>query len=117
MKFKLLIVMTQDELTDKAIEAARAKGATGSTVITAARGQGLTPQKTFMGLTLGGQRDVALFLVEEHHSRDILEAIVDACGFEDEPGTGIALQIDIEDAIGLTTQMESIKQDISKEDL
>lgn len=117
MKFKLLIVMTQDELTDKAIETARSGGATGCTVITGARGQGLNPQKTFLGLTLGGQRDVALFLVEAHHSRDILEAIVAACGFEEKPGTGIALQIDIEDAIGLKAQMQSIMQDISKEDL
>ena len=117
MKFKLLIVMTQDELTDKAIETARSKGATGCTVITGARGQGLNPQQTFLGLTLGGQRDVALFLVEKHHSREVLEAIVAACGFEEKPGTGIAIQIDIEDAVGLKAQMQSIMQDISNEEL
>ena len=117
MKFKLLTVITQDELTDKAIDTARSKGATGCTVITGARGQGLHPQKSFMGLTLGGQRDVALFLVEAHHSREIMESIVRECGFEEKPGTGIAFQIDIEDAIGLKTQMQSIMQEISKEDL
>ena len=117
MKFKLLIVMTQDELTDKAIEAARSKGATGCTVITGARGEGLTPQKTFLGLTLAGQRDVVLFLVEEHISRSILEAIAEACGFEEQPGAGVTLQIDIEDAIGMQGQIQSIMQDISKEDL
>lgn len=117
MKFKLIIVMTQDELTDKAIEAARAKGATGCTVITGARGEGLTPQKTFLGLTVGGQRDMLLFLVEAHHSRQILEAAAEACGFEEKPGTGVAFQIDIEDAIGMKAQMQSIKQEISKEDL
>lgn len=117
MKFKLVIVMTQDELTDKAIEAARSKGATGCTVITGARGEGLTPQKTFLGLTLAGQRDIALFLVEEHHSREVLEAIAVACGFEEKPGAGVTFQIDIEDAIGLKGQMQSIMQEISKEDL
>lgn len=117
MKFKLLIVMTQDELTDTAIEAARAKGATGCTVITSARGEGLTPQKTFFGLTVAGQRDMILFLVEEHHSRMILEAIAAACRFEEDPGTGVAFQLDIEDAIGLSGQIQSIMQDISKEDL
>lgn len=117
MKFKLVIVMTQDELTDKAIEAARSKGATGCTVITGARGEGLTPQKTFLGLDLAGQRDVALFLVEAHNSRGILEAIAAACGFEEKPGAGVAFQIDIEDAIGLKGQIQSIMQEISKEDL
>lgn len=117
MKFKLIIVMTQDELTDTAIEAAREKGATGCTVITSARGEGLHPTKTFFGLTVGGQRDVLLFLVEEHQSRMILETIGHACRFEEDHGAGVAFQIDIEDAIGLSGQIASIQQEISKEDL
>ena len=117
MKFKLIIVMTQDDLTDKAIEAARAKGAKGSTVINSARGEGLKPKKTFMGLNLTGQRDMVLFLVEEHHSREILEHIAEACGYENEHGAGVAFMIDIEDAVGLAAQIRSISEDISKEDL
>lgn len=117
MKFKLIIVMTQDELADRAIETAREHGATGCTVITSARGEGLNPAQTFLGLTVEGQRDMIMFLVEDHHSREIMEAIGEACKFETEPGTGVAFQIDIEDAIGLSGQIQSIKQDISKEDL
>ena len=117
MKFKLLIVLTQDELTDTAIETARSKGATGSTVITSARGEGLKPTKTFLGLNVTGQRDMIMFLVEEHHCRMILEAIGEACGFETDPGSGVAFQIDIEDAIGLSSQIGAIKQEIAKEDL
>ena len=117
MKFKLIIVMTEDELTDKAIEMARAHGATGCTVITSARGEGLTPVQTFLGLTVSGQRDIILFMVEEHHSREILEAIATACEFENKPGTGVAFQVDIEDAIGLHQQIAAIQEDISEEDL
>ena len=117
MKFKLLIVMGEDELTDTAIETARANGATGCTVITSARGEGLIPERTFLGLTVAGQRDIILFLVEEHRSRQILEAIGNACGFDTKPGTGVAFQIDIEDAIGLRGQIESIEQAIQEEDL
>lgn len=117
MKFKLIIVMAQDKLTDKAIEAAREHGATGCTVITSARGEGLNPAHTFFGLTVVGQRDMIMFLVEEHHSREIMEAISTACEFETKPGTGVAFILDIEDAIGLGGQIQSIKQDISREDL
>ena len=117
MKFKLIVVMTEDELTDKAIETARAHGATGCTVITSARGEGLKPAQTFLGLTVAGQRDIILFLVEEHHSREILEAIGTACRFDIDPGTGVAFQVDIEDAIGLHGQIASIQQDISEEEL
>ncbi len=117
MKFKLIVVMSQDELTEKAIETARSHGATGCTVVTNARGEGLNPPSTFFGLTVAGQRDIILLLVEEHQSRHILEAIGDACGFEAKPGTGVAFQVDIEDAIGLSGQIESIEKDISAEDL
>ncbi len=117
MKFKLVVVMAEDTLTDKAIEIARDHGATGCTVITSARGEGLNPTHTFLGLTVADQRDMILFLVEEHLSRKILEAISSVCEFEANPGRGVAFQIDIEDTIGLRGQIENIQQEISKEDL
>jgi hypothetical protein len=117
MKFKMIMVMAMDELTDTAIDAARTHGATGSTVITSARGEGLKPTKTFLGLSVAGQRDLLLFLVEEHKARNVLEAISTACRFDVVPGTGVAIQIDIEDAIGLAGQISTIQDDISNEDL
>lgn len=112
MKFKLIVVLVQDEKTDVVIETARESGATGATVITSARGEGLVPKKTFLGLDLAGQRDVILLLVEEHLSRQILEAVAAAGHFDEEPGTGLAFQIDIEDAIGLKSQIETIEKEI-----
>jgi hypothetical protein len=117
MKFKLIVVMTEDDLTDTAIETARTHGATGCTVITSARGEGLRPARSFLGLTVEGQRDMILFLVEEHRCREILEAIGAACGFDAKPGTGVAFQVDIEDAIGLGRQIGSIEKGISEEEL
>ena len=115
MKFKLIIVLVTDVKTSAIIEAGRHGGATGSTTITAARGEGLNPKKTFFGLTLEGQRDVVLFLVEEHLSRRILEAIARAGEFDEAPGSGVAFQVDIEDAVGLATQIENIQREIEDE--
>ena len=112
MKFKLIIALVTDEKTETVLEAGRREGATGCTVITAARGEGLNPPKTFFGLTLEGQRDVLLFLVEAHLSRRILEAIAKDGRFDDEPGAGVAFQVDIEDAIGLSSQIENIQREI-----
>ena len=112
MKFKLIVAIVADDKTDAIIDTARGGGATGCTVITRVHGEGLRPPTTFLGLTLEGQRDVLWLLVEEHLSRHILETIADVGGFEAEPGTGIAFQIDIEDAIGLGTQMETIEKEI-----
>lgn len=108
MHFKLIIALTEDEITDKIVDAARKKGATGSTVISSARGEGMKVSKTFLGLTLDTQRDVILFLVEEHLCREILETIASAGEFDINPGAGIAFSIDVEDAVGVSHQVSQL---------
>ena len=72
MHFKLIIAFVDDDKTASVMQAAREAGATGATIITNARGEGLRPAKTFFGLSLESQRDVLLLLVEEHLARCIL---------------------------------------------
>lgn len=112
MKFKLIVALVEDHRTEEVVRTAREAGATGSTVVTSARGTGLRPAKTFLGLDLEGQRDVILLLVEGHLSREILERIAEVGRFDEEPGSGIAFQIDIEDAVGLTSQFKTISSEI-----
>ncbi len=108
MHFKLIIAFTEESITDKIVDAARDKGATGSTVISSARGEGINVAKTFLGLSLDTQRDVILFLVEEHLCRDILETIANCGEFEANPGSGIAFSIDVDDAVGVTHQVSQL---------
>ena len=108
MHFKLIIALVEDSKTDKVIDGAREAGATGATVINSARGEGMKKSKTFFGLSLETQRDVLLFLVEEHLSRHILETIAEIGEFDTSPGTGIAFQIDVEDAVGVAHQVEEL---------
>ena len=108
MHFKLIIALVEDHKTEAVMDAARECGATGATVITNARGEGLKRSKTFFGLTLETQRDVMLFLVEEHLSRTILEKIASVGEFDEKPGTGIAFQVDVEDAVGVAQQVASL---------
>lgn len=112
MHFKMIIAFSEDEKTDAVMDAARAAGATGATIINNARGEGLKKQKTFFGLSLETQRDVILFLVEEHMSRHILEEINRAGEFDSKPGTGIALQLDVEDAVGISQQVMKITSEV-----
>ena len=69
MKFKLIVALISDHETELVLKTARDAGATGSTVVTSARGEGLKPIKTFLGLDLESQRDVILLLVEGHLCR------------------------------------------------
>ena len=114
MKLKLIVVLVTDEETDLVLKTAREEGATGSTVIHSARGEGLKPVKTFFGLDLESQRDVVLLLVEGHLSRTMLERIAEVGHFDDTPGTGIAFQIDIEDAVGLGSQIATMSSEIEE---
>lgn len=108
MHFKLLLVFVEDSKTDTVMKAAREAGATGATIINNARGEGVVKTKTFFGLSLETQRDVLLFIVEEHLSRKILETIADVAGFDEEPGRGIAIQLDVEDAVGVAHQIAAL---------
>lgn len=108
MRFKLIITFIDATHTEVVMRGAREKGATGATIITSARGEGLEQSATFLGLTLETQRDVVLFLVEEHLAPAILEHIAEVGEFDDKPGTGIAVQIDVEDAVGVAHQIETL---------
>lgn len=115
MRFKLIIAFVDDTKTDLVLDTARKSGAKGATVINQARGEGIKQSKTFFGLTLDVQRDVLLFLVEEHLSRHILEKIAKAGEFDSKPGSGIAFKIDVEDAIGVMHQVEELTQELEDE--
>ena len=116
MHFKLLIVFVEDSKTDDVLRAAREAGATGCTVVNNARGEGMEAPSSFFGLTLTTQRDVIMLLVEEHLSREILEHIGVIGAFDEQPGTGLAIQIDVEDAVGSLSQAEALV-DIVEEQL
>ena len=115
MHFKLLVVFVEDSKTEEVVDAARKSGATGCTVINQARGEGLKKPKSFMGLGLSTQRDVLMLLVEEHLSRRILEHISEVGEFDAKPGTGIALQVDVEDALGVIHQAKELTDVVEDE--
>ena len=115
MRMKLIVVLAPDDKTDTIIDAAREGGATGATVITSVRGEGLKPGKTFLGLEVTAMRDVLLFLVVEERALEILERIRDAGRFDEEPGAGVAFQIAIEDVVGLGTQLPTMLKEVEDE--
>lgn len=115
MHFKLLVVFVEDSKTEQVIKAAREAGATGCTVVSNARGEGYDAPKSFFGLTLSTQRDVLILLVEQHLSREILEHIGVIGEFDAKPGTGLAVQLDVEDAIGVLTQAEHLAEIVEEQ--
>ena len=110
MRFKVVFAPVKTDRTDPVVDAAKAAGATGATIIPA-RGTGMREAKTVFGLTLEDQTDIILFLIEEHIVKPVLEAIRTAGKF-DEPGTGIAFVLPVEQVVGLESQMEKFKEEV-----
>ncbi len=112
MKFKLILAFVDERATEKVLRAVRKLGATGATLIPTARGEGLEIAKGIFGLTVGTRRDVLLFLVEQHMSRGILEKICEVGEFERKSGAGIALQLDVEDVVGQSSQVDKLAREL-----
>lgn len=110
MKFKVILASVKTGITDTVVDAAKAAGATGATIIPA-RGTGIREAKTFFGLSLEAPTDIILFLLEEHVVKAVMEAIA-AAGKFDKPGTGIAFVLPVESVIGLESQMERFKKEV-----
>jgi nitrogen regulatory protein PII len=114
MRYKLIVAMVKTNKADQIVEAAKAAGGTGATIIPA-RGTGIHEAKTFFGLTLEAQTDVVLFLVEEKLVEPVLGAIYEAGRFK-EAGTGIAIVLDVDRSVGLESQIDHFKREAEKLD-
>jgi nitrogen regulatory protein P-II 1 len=113
MQFKVILASVKSDITDKVVDAAKATGATGATIIHA-RGTGIREAKTFFGLSLEAQTDIIMFLLEERLVRQVLETIGNVGEF-DKPGTGIAFVLPVDQVIGLESQIEKFKQEVDNQ--
>ena len=110
MHFKLIIALVEEIEVDAVMKAAHHAGVMGATELPFARGEGVEHVQTFLGLSLETRMEVLLFLVEEHMSRSVLEQIEQVGKIDATPGTGVAFQLDVEDVVGLTHQIQKLKE-------
>ena len=115
MRFKLIVLFAEDSMNEAVIDSARESVSTGCNVINNARGEGYEKHKSFFGLSLSTQTDVVMQLVEQHMSRDILEEIGRVGQFDAQPGTGLAFQIDVEDAVGVMRQEKELAEIVEEQ--
>ncbi len=110
MEFKLLLVVVDSERVDEVLDTVLTAGATGATLLSNARGLGLSKRTTFLGLELFHRRDILLILVDATRADKVL-AVAESAGRLDETlGTGIALQLPVEKALGLTEHINRLSQ-------
>jgi hypothetical protein len=98
--------------TGEDITAQIRKGAKGATIINHARGEGPKHHKSFFGLEIDSHRDVVMVIVEEHLSRNVLNAIAKTGKFDNDDNAGIAFQVDVENIVGVSEQVKLIQKDL-----
>ena len=108
MRFKVILAMVNDQYQDDVVESAKNAGATGVTILNA-RGEGIHPQQSFLGLTMDAQKEMLLFLVEDFIADKIMEAIYQS-GHLSELGNGIAFSLNVDRAIGLESQISTMEK-------
>jgi nitrogen regulatory protein PII-like uncharacterized protein len=111
MEFKLLLIVVETERVDRVLDAVLTAGATGATILNNARGLGLSPSKSFLGLTLFEQRSIVLVLVDAQKSDMILNVAEQAGQLDETIGTGIALQLPVDKTLGLTEHIKRLAQE------
>lgn len=114
MQFKLIMVFVNEDRTEAVLDAARDAGATGATIIQNARGQGLRQHLTFFGLELMGARSVVLLLVEAGHAEAVMNAVAKAGNLDESLETGIALELDVSRALGLSAHIQKLMEQQQK---
>lgn len=111
MDFKLLMVFVDQDMTEAVLDASREAGATGATIINNAQGQGLKPHLTFFGLEFMASRSVILILVEARRSDTVLQAVTTAGKLDESLNTGIALELEVTQALGLSEHIKTLSKE------
>ena len=112
LKFKLVMAFVDDRKVDAVVDAGRAAGATGATIVPHARGQGMRPRWTFFGLEFLAMRTIVLFVVEARRTAAVMDAITLAGGLDESAETGIALELEVSSVRGLTEHIRILEEQL-----
>ena len=78
-KYELLMVIANQGYTEQIMDAARAEGAGGGTVIHA-KGTGMEHAQQFLGFSLASEKEIVLIVVPHAKKNDIMRAVMDKAG-------------------------------------
>lgn len=98
-QFNLIITIINRGFADDVMDAARAAGAEGGTVVYA-RGVGIHETEMFFGIAIQPEKEMVLILTQKDKSADIMMAICEQAGLSKE-GKGVSFSLPVDDVIGI----------------
>lgn len=106
--YELIVTIVSNGYYDQVMEAAKAVGAKGGTVIHA-KGLGSSEVVKFLGITIQPEKDVVLILADKDKRNAMMEKISEKAGLNT-PGKGISFSVPITSALGLTVDFSEMEQ-------
>lgn len=105
--YDLIMTIVNRGFADHVIDAARAAGAHGGTVMYA-RGTGIHEVEKFFSITIQPEKEIVLNLVKHEDTQKIMHAIVEKAGLKSE-GKGLSFALPVAEAVGIVHSLEEIE--------
>jgi hypothetical protein len=98
-KHELVIALVNQGFSEQVMDAARASGARGGTVVHARRA-GIEEAVKFFGVSLQAEKEIVAILTAKENKTDLMQAISKSCGMRTE-ARGIVISLPVEQCAGL----------------
>ena len=107
-QYELILTIVNRGFSDAVMDAAKAAGARGGTVLLA-RGTS-SDERKFFGMTIQPEKEVVMILAPTDKKRDIMLAIGTGAGLTSE-GRGISFSLPVDDIVGIVRMNNENAQD------
>jgi len=98
-KYELLVAIADQGGTEQIMDAARAVGAGGGTVLHA-KGTGMEAAEQFLGFSLASEKEIVLIVVPAVKKQEIMRAIMEQAGLNQEART-VVFSLPVTDTAGM----------------
>jgi nitrogen regulatory protein PII len=106
--YDLIISIVNSSYFEQVMEAAKAAGATGGTLVHA-RALGSKEASKYLGITIQPEKDLVLILAPHEARHAIMESIVREVGLNT-PGKGICFSLPVNHAVGMQAGIQNIDE-------
>ena len=98
-KYELLMAVTNRGYTERVMDAARAAGAAGGTIIHA-KGTGMEGAEKFLGVSLVAEKEIVLIVVKKEQKNAIMQGIMKQAGL-DSKAKSIVFSLPVTSTVGM----------------
>lgn len=98
-QFEMVFAIVNSGYTEEVMDAVKACGATGGTILNA-RGTANTEIEKFFGISISSEKELVMIIIAKEIKENVLKAIYEKVGL-DTPGQGIAFTVPVDDVVGI----------------